>query len=108
MDGSPNKRRGAENAKVCRETASAALPCVQLRRNPVSLCDSPRPLRLCVRLLPKIIAAWLLFTPALNAGAQSADDFFHGGAVNYLSNNIPKALEVVTNGRAIYPDDVKL
>jgi len=42
------------------------------------------------------------------AHALTADDYFHGGAVNYLSNNIPKALEVVTNGRAIYPDDVKL
>jgi len=40
--------------------------------------------------------------------AETADDFFHGGAVNYLSNNIPKALEVVTNGRALYPDDIKL
>jgi outer membrane biosynthesis protein TonB len=43
-----------------------------------------------------------------SARAQTADDFFHGGAVNYLSNNIPKALEVVTNGLAVYPNDVKL
>jgi hypothetical protein len=40
--------------------------------------------------------------------AQSAADFFHNGAVNYLSNNVPKALEVVTNGRARFPDDLKL
>ena len=48
----------------------------------------------------------LLALPA--ALAETADDIFHGGAVNYLSNNIPKALEVVTNGRSIFPDDLKL
>lgn len=48
----------------------------------------------------------LLALPA--AFAETADDIFHGGAVNYLSNNIPKALEVVTNGRALFPDDIKL
>ena len=37
-----------------------------------------------------------------------ADEFFHSGAQLYLTNNVPKALEVVTNGRAIYPDDPKL
>lgn len=42
------------------------------------------------------------------AFAETADDIFHGGAVNYLSNNIPKALQVVTNGRALFPDDIKL
>jgi len=42
------------------------------------------------------------------AQALAPEDFFHNGAVNYLSNNIPKALEVVTNGRALYPDDLKL
>jgi hypothetical protein len=55
--------------------------------------------------------AWLGFgllfaLPA--AFAETADDIFHGGVVNYLSNNIPKALEVVTNGRALFPDDTKL
>jgi outer membrane biosynthesis protein TonB len=48
----------------------------------------------------------LLALPA--AFAETADDIFHGGAVNYLSNNIPKALDVVTNGRALFPDDIKL
>jgi hypothetical protein len=48
----------------------------------------------------------LLALPA--AFAETAADIFHGGVVNYLSNNIPKALEVVTNGRALYPDDIKL
>jgi Ca-activated chloride channel family protein len=36
------------------------------------------------------------------------DEFFHSGAQFYLSNNLPKAWEQVTNGRAIYPDDIKL
>lgn len=48
----------------------------------------------------------LLVLPA--AFAETADDIFHVGAVNYLSNNIPQALEVVTNGRAFFPDDIKL
>jgi len=42
------------------------------------------------------------------AFAETADDVFYGGTVNYLSNNIPRALEIVTNGRALYPDDIKL
>jgi hypothetical protein len=37
-----------------------------------------------------------------------ADEFFHGGAQLYLSNNVPAALGVVTNGRAQFPDDAKL
>ena len=49
----------------------------------------------------------LLALPAVHA-QQTADDYFHGGAISYLSNNIPHALAVVTNGRAIYPEDSKL
>ena len=60
----------------------------------------------------KNAAVWmplgLLLLIVSGASAQSADDIFHDGAVNYLSNNIPKALEVVTNGRALFPDDIKL
>jgi outer membrane biosynthesis protein TonB len=48
----------------------------------------------------------LLASPV--AFADTADDFFHAGAVYYLSNNIPKALEVVSNGLASFPDDIKL
>ena len=71
-------------------------------------------LSVSIRVYPwlKHAAAWmplgLLLLTVLGAGAQTADDFFHGGAVNYLSNNIPKALEVVTNARALFPDDLKL
>jgi len=50
----------------------------------------------------------LLLLTGLLAHAQTADDFFHGGAMGYLSNNIPGALEVVTNGLQLYPDDEKL
>lgn len=39
---------------------------------------------------------------------QSAGDFFHGGALHYLSNNIPAALQVVTNGLQQFPNDEKL
>ena len=57
-------------------------------------------LRLLLSL--SLLAAWQ------SACAQSADDFFHGGAQSYLSNNIPAALERVTNGLALYPGDIKL
>jgi outer membrane biosynthesis protein TonB len=50
----------------------------------------------------------LLLLTGLSATAQTADDFFHGGAVTYLSNNIPGALMVVTNGLQRFPEDEKL
>ena len=50
----------------------------------------------------------LLARTAIHAQQLTADDFFHGGAQSYLSNNVPKALEVVTNARALYPGDIKL
>jgi outer membrane biosynthesis protein TonB len=40
--------------------------------------------------------------------AQTADDFFHGGAQEYLSNNIAGAKTTVTNGLLRYPEDKKL
>ncbi len=48
----------------------------------------------------------LLFGPSTRA--QSAGDFFHGGAMWYLSNNIPAALQAVTNGLQRFPEDAKL
>jgi len=57
---------------------------------------------------PYLIALVVSLFAGLAAFAETADDIFHGGVVNYLSNDIPKALEVVTNGRALYPDDIKL
>lgn len=58
--------------------------------------------------LPFLLSLSGLWLAAAQGFAENADDYFHGGAVNYLSNNIPKALEVVTNGRALFPDDIKL
>lgn len=55
-----------------------------------------------------LISLNIFLLAQMAAFAQSAEDFFHDGAMNYLSNNIPKALEVVTNGRSAFPDDVKL
>jgi outer membrane biosynthesis protein TonB len=53
-----------------------------------------------------------LLLPILRAAAiditKSADDYFHNGAMFYLSNNIPGALHVVTNGLEQYPADEKL
>jgi Ca-activated chloride channel family protein len=48
----------------------------------------------------------LLATPAANA--QTADDFFNGGAQFYISNNIPAALEKTESGLKLYPNDEKL
>src|SRR6478609_8132099 len=50
----------------------------------------------------------LLILSLLSATAQDADEFFHGGAQHFLTNNIPGALEVVTNGLQRFPDDEKL
>ena len=50
----------------------------------------------------------LLLLAMLSAKAQDADDFFHGGAQHFLTNNIPGALEVVTNGLQRFPEDEKL
>ncbi len=50
----------------------------------------------------------LLLLTLVSAGAQTADDFFHGGAQRFLTNNIPGALEVVTNGLQRFPEDEKL
>ena len=46
----------------------------------------------------------------VSAFAQSplAEEYFHGGAQLYLSNNIPAALETVTNGLQRFPQDEKL
>lgn len=57
-----------------------------------------------------LLSLSLLLATWQKAGAQliPADDFFHGGAQLYLSNNIPEALNVVTNARKFYPDDSKL
>jgi len=55
-----------------------------------------------------LISVSLLWLAWPTARAQSADDFFNGGAHYYISNNIPQALEVVKTGLKQYPDDVKL
>ena len=52
------------------------------------------------------LSLWFL---AFQGGlAQPADEYFHGGAQHYLSNNIPAALATVTNGLQRFPDDTKL
>src|SRR6478609_1776018 len=50
----------------------------------------------------------LLILSLWSANAQNADEFFHGGAQHFLTNNIPGALEVVTNGLQRFPEDEKL
>jgi hypothetical protein len=50
----------------------------------------------------------LALATAARAQQLTAENFFNGGAQSYLSNSVPKALEIVTNGRALYPDDAKL
>jgi Ca-activated chloride channel family protein len=60
--------------------------------------------------LPLLLSVSLLLCSLLSVRAQlaPADDFFHGGALRYLSNNIPAAIQTVTNGLQLYPDDEKL
>ncbi len=55
-----------------------------------------------------LLSLSLLFLTWSGARAQTADDFFHGGAQHYLSNNVPSALQTVTNGLQRFPDDAKL
>ena len=50
----------------------------------------------------------LLWLASPTARAQSADDYFNGGAQAYISNNIPQALASVDTGLKQYPDDAKL
>lgn len=50
----------------------------------------------------------LLMVSGWYASAQNAEEFFHGGAQRFLTNNLPGALEVVTNGLQRFPDDEKL
>ena len=50
----------------------------------------------------------LLGLASPTARAQSADDYFNGGAQAYISNNIPQALASVETGLKQYPDDAKL
>jgi Ca-activated chloride channel family protein len=62
---------------------------------------------------PKWSAALLVLSLSVVRAAalditRSADDYFHGGAMHYLSNNVPAALNVVTNGLQQYPGDEKL
>ena len=59
------------------------------------------------RLLPLICLAFAWPAAALDI-TKSAADYFHGGAMAYLTNNIPAALDVVSNGLVQFPDDEKL
>ncbi|MFM2081448.1 MAG: hypothetical protein RL380_139 [Verrucomicrobiota bacterium] len=59
--------------------------------------------------LPASLSLLLLAQAQVHAQpGPPADEFFHGGAQLYLSNNVPAALGVVTNGLAQFPDDAKL
>jgi Ca-activated chloride channel family protein len=59
-----------------------------------------------MRFLLPISVSLLLAGQAVRA--QTAEDFFNGGAQLYISNNIPSALDKVEGGLKIYPGDVKL
>jgi hypothetical protein len=57
--------------------------------------------------LPCAAAVWLLAFP-VRAGAQPADEFFHGGAQSYIQGQKEKAKEQVTSGLKQFPEDAKL
>jgi outer membrane biosynthesis protein TonB len=52
------------------------------------------------------ISVPLLVLPA--AQGQPAEDFFNHGAQLYISNHLGQAMQAVTNGLQLYPDDSKL
>ena len=56
------------------------------------------------------IALLLLLARPARAAESFArpDDYFHGGAMRYFSNNIPAALDVASNGLQQFPNDEKL
>ena len=56
--------------------------------------------------IPVSLSLLLLGLPGV--WAQPADEFFHGGAQHYLTNNLPAALASVTNGLQRFPEDKKL
>jgi hypothetical protein len=58
-------------------------------------------------LLISLSLLLLSWQPA-RAQLAPADDFFHSGAQFYISNNIPKAREMVDMGLKLYPGDEKL
>lgn len=60
--------------------------------------------------LPLLLSLSLLLCAAQNLRAQlaPADDFFHGGARLYISNNVAGAKEIVAQGRKLYPEDEPL
>jgi hypothetical protein len=54
------------------------------------------------------ISLLALASQKICAQSQSADDFFHGGARAYLTNNTAGAREQVDQGLKLFPDDIKL
>ena len=52
--------------------------------------------------------ALVAFGVPLCAGAQNAEDYFHGGAKSYIHGQKDKAKEEVSNGLKQFPEDVKL
>ena len=65
-------------------------------------------MRLRIPLLITSLSALVLSGRPAQAQLLPADEFFHGGARSYLTNNIGGALQWVTNGLAVYPKDEKL
>ena len=54
-----------------------------------------------------VLSISLLLTP-LCFGAQTAEDYFHGGAQFYISNQTQKAKSEVFSGLKLYPNDQQL
>ena len=65
-------------------------------------------LRFTIYGLRLLVAVVIGFGVTAFAQGQPAEEYFHGGAQLYLSNNIPAALETVTNGLQRFPQDEKL
>jgi site-specific DNA-cytosine methylase len=61
-----------------------------------------------LKILRQIGLLCSLNCAALLAHAQPAEEFFHGGAQSYITNNVANARTLVDSGLKLYPDDAKL
>src|SRR5581483_7788286 len=58
--------------------------------------------------LRRLISLSLLLLVPAAIPAQTADEFFNGGAQLYISNNVPAALDRTEQGLKLFPEDEKL
>lgn len=58
--------------------------------------------------MKKILCSILFSLITILAAAQTADEYFHGGAQSYINSDLQTAITQVQQGLAQYPNDPKL